>query len=73
MTNEQMRTVEAAIDEVIGKAHEALPDGNSVQHTEWIVEHLPPFTPDIVEALAHETVRDLIRSAACNMGVTLQG
>ncbi len=73
MTDQQQRTIEAAVDKAIEKAIEALPNGNDQQLTEWVEEHLPPFSRDIEEALAHEGLKDLIRERARKLCITLKG
>ena len=59
MTNQQSRTIETAIDVAIAEAKLALPNGNDEQLTEWAMEHLPSFTPDIEQALVDERLMDL--------------
>jgi hypothetical protein len=67
MTNEQQRTIDAAVDEAI----EVLLNGNDQQLTELVTKH-PWITSDIREALFDAELKDLIREEARNLGVTLQ-
>jgi hypothetical protein len=67
MTNEQMQTIEAAIEEAI----RALPNGDDRQLNDWITSHCS-FPAEIHEALAEEGVKALIRERARELGVTLK-
>jgi hypothetical protein len=66
VTIQEQHTIETAVDEAI----EALPDGDEDQLTQWVMEH-PSLTSDIIQALADEGLKGLIRERAREMGITL--
>lgn len=66
MTNQQIETINAAIDTAIT----AMPNGDEHQLNDWIEAHVP-LPADVNDALADERLKTIIRERARKLGVKL--